>query len=89
MDQLLRVNREVRFPGDGNNLGTLPHPVVDVVNNMGAIHQLTVDSALTGDRKLAMKALMIDPLMKDFKNAGKLLEEMLNKQRRFLPRLFK
>ncbi len=70
-------------------LGALTVPVAEVVGKMGAIHKLTADSAMTGDRKLAMKALMLDPLLKDFKNAEVLLEEMLVKQKRYLPRYFK
>ena len=70
-------------------LGALPEPDAEVVGKMGAIHKLTADSAMTGDRKLAMKALMLDPLLKDFKNAEVLLEEMLVKQKRYLPRYFK
>ena len=70
-------------------LGQLTEPVAEVVRKMGTIHKLTADSAMTGDRGLAMKALMLDPLLKDFKNAEVLLEEMLIKQKRYLPRFFK
>ncbi len=71
------------------SLGALSRPVAEVVGRMGAIHKLTADSAMTGDRKLAMQALMLDPLLKDFKNAEVLLEEMLTKQKQYLPRFFK
>ncbi|MEI7904138.1 MAG: hypothetical protein WCI43_01835 [Candidatus Firestonebacteria bacterium] len=70
------------------NIGELPQPVAEVVGKMAAIHRLTVDASMTGDRKLALKALMLDPLLKDFNTADKLLEEMLVKQKRYLPKFF-
>lgn len=45
----------------------------------------TVTAGLTGDRTAAMRALLIHPLMGDFSSCRQCLEEMLEKNREYLP----
>ena len=47
--------------------------------------ELIVDAALAGDRKLALQALINDPLVRDFRTAPQLLDELLLAQAEYLP----
>jgi 6-phospho-beta-glucosidase len=49
------------------------------------IIDLAVEAAVTGDRRTALEALMIDPLVPDPQTADNILEEMLVLQAELLP----
>ena len=50
--------------------------------------ELTVDAALSGDRRLMVEALLADGAVRDPDTARKLAEELLEAQRRYLPNFF-
>ncbi len=52
--------------------------------------EMTVESALTGDRRLALQVLLNDPLSSRLTvdQAGSMLEEMLAANRDYLPQFF-
>jgi alpha-galactosidase/6-phospho-beta-glucosidase family protein len=47
--------------------------------------ELIVDAALAGDRKLALQALINDPLVRDFRIAPQMLDDLLLAQAKYLP----
>ena len=53
-----------------------------------AYERLAVRAAVTGDRDLALMALMANPLVRDYDVAGPLLEALLEANRAALPAFF-
>ena len=53
-----------------------------------AYETLTVEAAITGDRKTALRALACNPITADLDKAAPCLEEMLLQNRSLLPRFF-
>jgi alpha-galactosidase len=49
-----------------------------------AVHDLTVEAALTGSRDVALQALLVDPLVDSAKRAEELLDTMLELQTPYL-----
>ena len=67
-------------------VGALPPGVLNTVHPHAVNQEMLVDAALTGDRQLALQALLGDPLVRDFKSAPKLMEELLAAHAELLPR---
>ena len=75
--------------------GIVPQPVtvyndyvIGLMRAVKAYEKLTVRAALTGDRDIALAALMAHPLVGDISKAVPLLEEMLNANKEYVPRFF-
>jgi 6-phospho-beta-glucosidase len=75
--------------------GATPLPVeplapemLGVVEQVKAYERLTVAAAVSGDRDLALKALLANPLSSDFRVAAPMLEELLEANREYLPLFF-
>ena len=68
------------------SLGKLPENIVALIGRMGSIYKYTVEAAVTGDKKLVMKALVLDPLLQEYENADKLLNELIESQKKYLPK---
>jgi alpha-galactosidase/6-phospho-beta-glucosidase family protein len=68
--------------------GRLPRGVAPVVRRHVDNQEMTVDAALTGNRDLALQILANDPMLCDLASAETMLEEMLEANRRYLPRFF-
>jgi 6-phospho-beta-glucosidase len=62
--------------------------MLGLVEQLKAYERLTVAAAISGDRELALKALMANPLSSDFRVAVPLLEALLEGNREHLPRFF-
>jgi 6-phospho-beta-glucosidase len=84
---------EVACRIDGS--GATPLPVeplapemLGLVEQVKAYERLTVAAAVSGDRALALKALMANPLTSQYKVAVPLLEALLDANREHLPRFF-
>lgn len=69
----------------GIAVGTLPPGVLRTVHPHVINQELTVEAALTGDRQLALQALLGDPLVRDFRSAPRMLDEMLQANAAYLP----
>jgi 6-phospho-beta-glucosidase len=59
-----------------------------LVEHAKAYELLAVEAAITGDRGVALKALMTNPLVGDYDQAGPMLDELLEQNRAYLPRFF-
>ena len=75
--------------------GATPLPVeplapemLGLVEQVKAYERLTVAAAVSGDRDLALKALMANPLTSQYRVAKPLLDALLEANREHLPRFF-
>jgi 6-phospho-beta-glucosidase len=59
-----------------------------LVQHAKAYERLTIEAAMSGDRDVALRALMTNPLVRDFDVAVPLLEELLEADRDLLPRFY-
>ena len=63
----------------------MPRGVVGHLEKLVAMQEMVVDAALTGDRKLALEALLLDPLITEYSTAEKMLDELLRASKQYLP----
>ncbi|WP_262063931.1 6-phospho-beta-glucosidase [Streptomyces sp. STR69] len=66
----------------------LPPEMLGLVQSVTAYETLTVEAALTGDRTVARRALMANPLVREWARADALLNALLEANRPHLPRYF-
>jgi 6-phospho-beta-glucosidase len=62
--------------------------MLGLVEHAKAYERLTIEAAMSGDRGVALRALMTNPLVGDYEVAGPLLEELLEANRDLLPRFY-
>jgi alpha-galactosidase len=71
----------------GMGVGSLPEGIAGLLQHRVLQQELTVDAALTGDRGLALQALLADPLVQNIgiEAVEAMLDESLDANARFLP----
>jgi alpha-galactosidase len=69
----------------GVAVGTLPDGIANMLGARAWQQELTVDAALTGDRQLALQALLADPLVPTVEAATAMLDDALAAHARYLP----
>jgi 6-phospho-beta-glucosidase len=69
-------------------LAPLAPELLGLVQQAKAYERLTVQAATGGDRTVALKALLANPLVRDYDVAAPLLDALLERSRRWLPRFF-
>jgi len=72
----------------GLAIGNLSEPILGWVQGHVVNQEMTVEAALDGDRKLALQVLLNNPMTCNFREAGKMLDELLEANRKYLPRFF-
>jgi len=72
----------------GMEVGDLPLGVLNTLYPHVVKYELTVEAALTGDRNLALQAMLTDPLIRNFESASKMLDELLEANAEYLPQFF-
>lgn len=72
----------------GVALGDLPPVVKALTQRLNAVHDLTVEAALEGDRGKAIQALLLDPSVVEFDRVPGMVEEYLKTYKRYLPRFW-
>ena len=70
----------------GISIGDLPNEVLNIVLSHITEHELAVQAALQGNRRTALQALLMDPLVQDLDKARKMLNELCEANSEFLPR---
>ena len=80
-----RVDRDGAHPIP---VDPLPQEMLGLVQHAKAYERLAIDAATSGDRGIALKALMANPLVRDYDTAKPLLEALLEANRQHLPRFF-
>jgi alpha-galactosidase len=73
---------------EGIAIGDVPPAVQAILHQHIVKHELTVEASLKGDRELALQAMLLDPLVRDFETAGKMLDELLEANKGYLPQFF-
>ncbi|MCS7112649.1 MAG: hypothetical protein RMJ00_01990 [Nitrososphaerota archaeon] len=68
------------------NVGRLPNSIVGLTIPRIMQYELTIDAALSGDRNLAIQAIMLDGYIDDIGKAEKILSELIEAEARWLPR---
>ena len=63
----------------------VPAEVLGLIEQVKAYEVLTIEAAITGDRKTALLALMNNPLVHDVKDARGILEDMIKAHADYLP----
>src|SRR5437867_534247 len=82
---LARIDREGAHPIP---IAPLAPEMLGLVEHVKAYERLAVEAATTGDRTIALKALMTNPLVRDYRTAVPLLDALLEGNRQHLPRFF-
>ena len=83
------VEVAARVDGDGAHplpVGPLSDDMLGLVEHAKAYERLTIRAATSGDRSLALKALLSNPLVPDYPTASALLDAILGANREHLPR---
>lgn len=70
-------------------VGSLPKAVNGLIQQIKSFEIAGSDAAVSGDRKKALLALMINPLVMSQKTAEIVLDEMLEAHKEYLPQFFK
>jgi 6-phospho-beta-glucosidase len=68
--------------------GALPFSVEGMVRDAYAFGKLTVDAAISGDRRLVLQAAMAHPAHRDLDVIEKVIEELFEAHRAFLPQFY-
>lgn len=69
------------------HVGVVPEVFAAMVRPQLAIHELITEAYRTNSRKIALQALLIDPVVDSIAGAERLLDTMLDLQRDYLPPL--
>jgi alpha-galactosidase len=72
----------------GVPVGELPSPVAELCRRETVLVDMVVDAAVTGDRRLALQALLYDPMVDDIDLARCLLDDYLKTHAQYLPQFF-
>lgn len=70
-------------------IANYPKAIVGLVSAVKNYESLAVEAAITGDKDLALQALVAHPLVRDYDIAKPLLEEMLEAHKDYLPQFYK
>jgi alpha-galactosidase len=72
----------------GVPVGVMPEPVATLLRHELAIEDAAVEAALEGSRDLAMRALLLDPVVTSVAAAERFLDDALRIHREWLPRFW-
>lgn len=88
-DEIVEVSCAITKNGPvPQKVGRLPKAVNGLIQQIKSFEAAGSAAAVTGDRKKALLALMINPLVMSQKTAEVVLEELLEVHREYLPRFF-
>ena len=73
----------------GLGIGSLPEPVAELCRRQIAVAELSVKAGVEGDRKIAIQAIALDPMIDDPAIAPALFDRYLEAHRDFLPQFNK
>lgn len=66
-------------------IGPLPPPVAELCRREAALVELVVDAAVSGNRQMALQALLLDPMIDDIQRAEVILDDYLTQFAAYLP----
>ena len=73
------------FGFQGLSFPPLPEGIAEVCRRELSLSSLIVEAAATGDRQLALQALLLDPMVTDIDTARAILADLLDEFRQYLP----
>ncbi len=73
----------------GQSITSIPKGIQGLLRHEAIVSDLGVEAALTGDRDLALQALLADGTCPTPEIADKILKTMLQKQKKYLPKFSK
>ena len=79
-----RIDRDGAHP---ERTAPLAPEMLGIVQHAKTYERLAIEAAKTGDRTVALKALIANPLVGDYAGAAPLLDALLEVNRPFLPRI--
>jgi len=65
--------------------GEMPRGLLGLQQQVLDTHELTAEAAVTYDRDTLLKAFMTDPIVNNYEDAKKIIEELLERERDILP----
>lgn len=71
------------------HVGALPEGINELLRREAMVGKLCVDSAVSGDRQLALQSLLLDPVITDMDVAKQILDDYLDTYREYLPQFWK
>jgi alpha-galactosidase len=69
----------------GLNMPPLPEPIAELCRRELTYSSLVVDACYSGDRDLALQALLLDPMVNDISRARAILDDFLKEFAEYLP----
>jgi 6-phospho-beta-glucosidase len=69
-------------------VGSMPLSVRSLVQAIKTYEELTIEAAITGDRKLALQAMMANPLIGSYSKAKAFFDRSLKEERTYFPEFF-
>ena len=69
----------------GIEVGELPFFAAELCRRQIAIHELVAEAAVTGDRRLFLEALCLDPYVRGITTARKIMKDYLDEYKDYLP----
>ncbi len=70
---------------EARQIGPLPEPIAELCRREAALVELVVDAAVSGNREMAMKALLMDPMIGDIRQAKAILDDYIVTFSDYLP----
>ncbi len=68
-----------------HTVGALPDDMAVLLNHHAIRFNMVIDAAVNGDRRLAQEAMASDPLVREWNTAGKMLDQLLKANKKYLP----
>lgn len=85
-DAIVEVPGMISSAGiQGLGMPPLPEGIAELCRRELALSSLVVDAAATGDRQLALQALLLDPMVDDLDTARAILDDFLSAFAEYLP----
>ena len=72
----------------GIGIGKLPEPAAELCRRQITVAEMAVEAGVRGDRDLALRALLLDPMIDDPGVARDLLDDYLKAEKEYLPQYF-
>jgi alpha-galactosidase len=69
----------------GLSMGALPEPIAELCRREIALVDLVTEAAVTGNRQVALQALLLDPMVNDIEMARRILDDYLTTHAPYLP----
>ncbi|MFD1413262.1 6-phospho-beta-glucosidase [Oceanobacillus jeddahense] len=71
------------------SIGGIPAPMRGMIQNMKAMEELVIKASISGDYQDAYNAFLVNPLIQDEKKAKKVLDELLEAHKAYLPQFMR